>query len=169
MPYSEEDLSALMELHSDPEVNRFLAPGPHASGPVAFSPADVRARLARYMENNRMSRISGWKLETLDGVFVGRAGFSRLNNPDGYELGYVLKRSLWGRGYASEIARALVDWFFNHSSEPQLFAVVEQAHGASIKVLEKAGLRFWQDREIDGVACAYYRITRAEFLARSGV
>ena len=163
-PFSEDDFAALLHLHSDPEVNRFLAPGP-----VALSAEEVRARLVRYMDNNRTSRISGWNLETLDGVSVGRAGFSKLSDPEGFELGYVLKRQAWGKGYASEIAVALVDWFFAQTGEPRLFAIVEQAHTASIKVLERAGLRFWQDRDVDGVACQVYRITRTQFEARTSV
>lgn len=162
LPYCEDDFGMLLELHADPEVNRFLA-----SGPVPLGPEEVRRRLARYMAHNRTDRLSGWKLETLAGEPVGRAGFSRLDTPEGHELGYVVKRAAWGRGYATEIAIALVAWFFEQSDEPHLFACVEQGHDASFKVLQRAGLRFWQDREIDGVACRVYRITRDMFLRQS--
>lgn len=159
MPFSEEDLPALVALHADPEVNRFLAPGP-----VALQPGDVRDRLDRYLEDNQRHKITGWKLETLDGVLIGRAGFSKLKDPEGYELGYVLQRNAWGAGYATEIACALVAWFFEETAEPQLFATAEEAHDASIRVLQKAGLHLWQDREIDGVACRIFRVTRRQFL-----
>ena len=83
---------------------------------------EVRHRLGRYLEDHRLFGISKWKLETLDGAFVDRAGFSWQSRPQGFELGYSLKRSAWGRGYATEIAGALVGWFFEQRPEPHLLA-----------------------------------------------
>lgn len=156
MPFTEDDFLKLQELHSDPEVNRYLSPGP-----VIMSPEEVHQRLKNYAEDHVQSGISKWKLETLDGRFVGRAGFSWQSDPDGYELGYSLRRSAWGKGYATEIASALVAWFFDNTDQDHLIAYAVREHEASLKVMEKAGMRFWRDMDINGLACRFYRVDRA--------
>lgn len=158
LPFTADDYSFLLDLHSDPEVNRYLP-----SGPIALTPEEVRQRLNRYMESNRNTQVSGWKLATHDGTAIGRAGFFRMKDPNGYELGYVLKRSAWGRGYASEITSALISWFFEHTTEDCLFAYAEQVHAASLRVMAKAGMHPWQDRGVEGLDFRFYRITRAQF------
>lgn len=130
---------------------------------------EVRRRLGKYVEDHRQFGISKWKLETLDGAFVGRAGFSWLSSPRGYELGYSLKRSQWGQGLATEIARALVGWFSGQRSEPHLLAYAVADHDASQHVMHKAGLGFWQERKKHGLSCRFYRVTRQAYLAQRGI
>ena len=90
------------------------------------------------------------------------------------ELGYRLVRSAWGRGLASEGARALVDQAFADLGARRVVAECMAVHTASLRVMEKAGLRFvraFQQQSpvrIDGdehgdVECA---LTRVEWSAR---
>ncbi|WP_298963879.1 GNAT family N-acetyltransferase [uncultured Roseibium sp.] len=156
-PFLETDYELLKDLHSDPEVNRY-----HSPGLAPMADAEIRRRLKSYVEDHQRTGISKWKLETIDGDFIGRAGFSWQDKPDGYELGYSLKRAYWGQGYASEIARALVAWFFSHRTEDQMFAYAASEHEISFAVMEKAGLRPWMDMIKHGVSCRFYRITRQD-------
>ncbi|QFT31076.1 anhydro-N-acetylmuramic acid kinase [Labrenzia sp. THAF82] len=156
-PFLETDYELLRDLHSDPEVNRY-----HSPGLAPMAEAEVRRRLTSYVEDHRRTGISKWKLETIDEDFIGRAGFSWQNEPDGYELGYSLKQAYWRQGYASEIAIALVDWFFSHRAEDQMFAYAASEHQKSFAVMEKAGLRPWMEMTKHGVSCRFYRITRQE-------
>jgi len=155
LPFTEDDYPLLLELHSDPEVNRF-----HSPGPAMMCPEEVRRRLSDYVGDHRALGISKWKLETHDGTFVGRAGFSWQSDPEGYEMGYSFRRGAWGMGYATEIARALVAWFFERTSEDQLLAYAAIEHVASLNVMRKAGMDFWLDMEKHGRPCRFYRITR---------
>lgn len=159
LPFTEDDFALLQDLHSDPEVNRYLSPGP-----AIMDPEEVRRRLANYIGDHRLTGISKWKLETLDGTFIGRAGFSFKRDPGGYELGYSLKRAAWGQGYASEIAQALVGWFFDTLPYDHLLAYSVADHEASQQVMRKAGLHFWRDLEENGLTCRFYRITRQQYL-----
>jgi RimJ/RimL family protein N-acetyltransferase len=61
--------------------------------------------------------------------------------PGEVELGYGLRKPSWGRGYASEIAQALVRRAFGEMGIDRLVASVTVANVASVRVLEKAGLR----------------------------
>lgn len=156
MPFTEDDFVNLQELHSDPEVNRYLSPGP-----AIMSPEEVQRRLTDYAEDHVHFGIAKWKLETLDGHFIGRAGFSWQPKLEGYELGYSLKQSAWGKGYATEIARALVVWFFKNTEQDQLVAYAVREHEASLQVMKKSGMSFWQDLDVEGVPCRFYKVDRA--------
>ena len=155
VPFTEADFATLQELHSDPEVNRYLSPGP-----VVMSPEDVQRRLTTYAGEHLRTGLSKWKLEQLDGTFLGRAGFSGQSDPQGFELGYSLKQAAWGNGYATEIARALVSWFFENTTQDYLFAYALREHEASLRVMNKAGMRFWRDMEKHGHGCRFYRVDR---------
>jgi len=159
VPFAEDDYQNLRELHSDPEVNRYLS-----AGPAIMSPEEVQRRLRNYIGDHRLTGISKWKLETRDGEMVGRAGFTWMKDPDGYELGYSLKQVAWGRGYATEITRALVAWFFENTDETHLLAYAVREHAASLRVMQKAGMGFWQDKAKHGLACRFYRIDRATYV-----
>ncbi len=154
-PFEEGDFDLLFELHSDPEVNRYLAPGPSP-----MSAEEVERRLKNYVAEHRNSGISKWKVLTREGEFVGRAGLSWLTQPDGYEIGYSLKRDHWGKGYGTEIAKSLARWFFENTDHRFLIAFAHTDHLASLKVMEKAGFSYWFDMEKHDVPCTFYLIER---------
>lgn len=98
--------------------------------------------------------------------------------PDEPELGYRLRRSAWGRGYASEGSLALVDLAFTDLGASRVYAETMAVNRASRRVMEKTGLRFvrlfhadWPVRiPGDEEGDVEYAITREEWTRdRSGV
>ena len=75
------------------------------------------------------------------GAIVGDAGLHPFGGtgPD-VELGYTLARAAWGKGYATERGRALVEHAFGALGLPRVVAQVEPANAASRHVLEKLGM-----------------------------
>ena len=59
-------------------------------------------------------------------------------------MGYWLGEDFWGRGYATQAARALVDLFFKAGAEDELLVSVLASNTASRRVIEKCGGRFWK-------------------------
>jgi ribosomal-protein-alanine N-acetyltransferase len=57
------------------------------------------------------------------------------------DLGYGLARSFWGRGFATEAVKAIVDWALAQASIFRVWAVCDVENLASARVLEKAGLQ----------------------------
>ena len=57
-------------------------------------------------------------------------------------MGYRLHKKFWGKGYATELAKALIDWEFKHLSIDKIVAVIHPENKASQHVLEKAGMIF---------------------------
>jgi [ribosomal protein S5]-alanine N-acetyltransferase len=101
-----EDLDNLLELHSDPEVNRYLLP----TG--AWSKEIITTKLKRFIAHQETYGYSKLKVSLKNGTFVGRSGFEFWEETGETELGYSFKREYWGKGYATEAAHALVQWIF---------------------------------------------------------
>jgi RimJ/RimL family protein N-acetyltransferase len=57
------------------------------------------------------------------------------------DIGYVLSRSLWSRGYITEAAQAVVDWAINLNFVYRVWAVCDVENIASARVLEKVGMQ----------------------------
>ncbi len=146
-----EDADDLHELHSDPLTMRFVGPG----RPETREECDNR--LAAYIEEQYIRGWTKWRVQTMDGTTVGRAGFGAYGS--NRELGYTLRPDAWGHGLATELAQALVRWHTTHpdSERPSdLWAYAAVENTASRKVLEKVDFNFVDNREHQGTTCAFY-------------
>src|SRR5438128_12296035 len=106
-PFTEDDVDNLVELDSDPDVMRFINGG--RPTPRQEIESDVLPTFLGYYE--RFAGYGFWAaVETSTGRFVGWCHFrpAEADHPDEVELGYRLRRSAWGKGYATEGSRALV-------------------------------------------------------------
>lgn len=59
-----------------------------------------------------------------------------------WEFVYFLKRMAWGRGYATEIARRIIEYGFAKLNLPEVFTSVDNKHAAPIRVMKKTGMKF---------------------------
>ena len=151
-PFTADDFDLLADLHSDPEVQRYIG--------GTWSREQVQERLDHYAGAQTVHGYSKWTAYLPDGTFVGRAGVSVDKTTGEPEVGYSFARAHWGQGLASEAARGVVDWMWAKTAVPELtaFAVVENA--PSRRVLEKLGMIYEGDRVLHGELCALYRLTR---------
>jgi RimJ/RimL family protein N-acetyltransferase len=148
------DLPDLVTLHLDPEVSRFL-------GGVRTA-----AATARYLETNlghwADHGVGLWTLRTEDGAFAGRAGL-RYVDVEGVpelEIAYAFVKSLWGQGFATEIAMALAELWNTKRTDPSLVGIVMKGNVASEGVLLKAGLAYERDALFHGEICGVFRSCR---------
>jgi RimJ/RimL family protein N-acetyltransferase len=139
--FTEDDVDNLVELDSDPEVMRYITGGiPTSREEIA---TDYLPAFLRYYE--RYAGYGFWAvIEKETGAFLGWFHFRPApeSAPDEVELGYRLKRSAWGKGYATEGARALVHKGFAELDVRRVVASTMAVNHASRRVMEKAGLRF---------------------------
>ncbi|MXN63564.1 GNAT family N-acetyltransferase [Stappia sp. GBMRC 2046] len=143
--FSMSDLPLLKALHSDPEVNRHLVPGDEIQ-----SDAEAAERLDNFIHKQERFGFGQWKVETLDGEFVGRAGFLVFEQTSEIALSICLGTKHWGQGYASELAPKLIDWFFENTYYTHLIAFVLAGNEPSRHVMEKAGFTCTKRVLIDG-------------------
>jgi RimJ/RimL family protein N-acetyltransferase len=139
--FTQEDVDALTELDSDPEVMRYVTGGTTTSREEIENEI-LPAYLAYY---ERDDGYGFWAaVEKSTGAFLGWFHLRPPDPdvPDEVELGYRLRRSAWGKGYASEGSRALVERGFADLGVRRVFAHTLVVHQASRRVLERAGLRF---------------------------
>lgn len=141
------DLDAFAEIFADPEVCRYIGDG--------------KPRPRERVEQSLRNCIACWErrgfgpFAVLDeGRIIGdtllypiaRSGtdFSDLDarGPE-IEIGYRLAREAWGKGFATEAAKATMDWAFSPDGPnlPELIAVTYPENAASQRVLEKIGMR----------------------------
>ena len=134
------DADNLYALDSDPEVMRFLNGGEPT--PFDVIRDQVLPYFLTYYERNE--GYGYWAaIEKAGGAFLGWFHLRPPDDdPDAVELGYRLGRAAWGQGYATEGARALVHKGFTELGARRIIARTLAAHTASIRVMEKAGLRF---------------------------
>ena len=145
-----QDVEELLQLHSDPVTMRYI-------GGRVESRAESTARLGKYLDEQTSRGWTKWRVATARGVMIGRGGFGVYGRYR--ELGYTLRRDVWGQGLATELAQALVQW---HSAnlyaryEAELVAYAHTQHRASRRVLEKIGFAFTDTRDHNGVDVAFY-------------
>jgi RimJ/RimL family protein N-acetyltransferase len=86
------------------------------------------------------------------GDLIGVAGLETCTvlSGDDLELGFVLAREVWGRGLATEIGRAQLAYGFERLGRPRLLAMVAPENQASIRTIEKLGMRHQFDVRPDG-------------------
>lgn len=139
--FTDDDVENLVELDSDPDVMRFINGGrPTSRDEIEneFLPAvlDHYERFAGYgfwaAVEKSTDRFVGWfHLRPAEGAPPGEV-----------ELGYRLRRSAWGKGYATEGSRALIRKGFAELGVQRVVASTMVVNGASRRVMENAGLRF---------------------------
>ncbi len=138
--FTAADVDHLVELDSDPDVMFFI------TGGVPTSRAEVEqgiipAFLAYY---ERTPGFGFWAaIERNTGEFLGWFHFrpSPGQPADEPELGYRLRRSAWGKGYATEGSRALIAKGFTEHAVRRVLAETMVVNTASRRVMEKAGMR----------------------------
>ena len=134
--FRSDDFDDVLAYGSDPEVVRFMFFDPRDA-------AGTRAYLEHMLASQREEPRRTFELAVErdgDGRVIGACDLT-LEGEREADLGYILAREAWGRGHASEIARALVRAGFEQLGLERIFAVCAVGHAASARVLEKAGLR----------------------------
>ena len=164
------DVDNLACLDADPDVMRFI------TGGQATSRDTIKDKLLpAFLASYQRSDVYGcWAaIEKSTGAFLGWFHFEpRDGGPPGeIVLGYRLRKSAWGKGYATEGARALIRKGFTELTAQRVIAETMAVNLASRRVLEKAGLKliriFHQPRPypVDGreVGDAEYALSKAEW------
>jgi RimJ/RimL family protein N-acetyltransferase len=98
-------------------------------------------------------------------AFIGRIGIWRPDGWPGTEVGWLLGRDWWGRGYATEAAHASVAWAFERLDIPELISIIRPDNTRSIRVAERIGERYRGTTPFRGNQASIWAITRDEWEA----
>lgn len=133
--FTPDDLEWFVALHRDETVTRYLG----GTRDRAAATALLEQRVLHYYDEHPGYGI--WL--TTERTSGARVGFHLLNHIQGetiVQVGYALEPSAWGRGYATEMARAVLRYGYEDLGVPRIAAIANLPNVASHRVLLKAGL-----------------------------
>lgn len=136
--FEEADWQAVHSYASDLEVVRYVDWGPNTEEETKNF---IKRAVTYQKEQPRRHYDLATVLKAEDQI-IGGSGF-HVSDPDNREgwIGYVLNRHFWGKGYATETAKALLDFGFRQHKLHRIFATCYPANTASAHVLEKVGMK----------------------------
>lgn len=156
------DLDRLVELDADPEVMRYISGGVPNTRETYV--AELLPRMLAW-PHEPYGFMSAW----LEGEFAGWFHLRpSVADPSMLELGYRLRRALWGRGLATEGSRALVRHAFDALEQQAVDACFHPGNVASMRVMQKCSMHevgaFVHPRA--GIEVIRYLVTRADYERR---
>lgn len=148
-----EDTETIVKMFADPEVMRFIGDGNVIPRNIAEQSVN------RWNEYERKHSFSSWAVvRKEDDAFIGKCGFNYLPDNSDIELSYMLDEPYWGNGYASEIAKATLDYGLNKLDLKRVVALVYPQNSPSIRVIEKTGFKFEKEYDYKGIKMLMYAV-----------
>jgi RimJ/RimL family protein N-acetyltransferase len=133
-PATADDHAALLAHWTQPDVRRFLFDG------AAPSAAEVTETIEESVRDFAASGYGIWLIELGSSPgLVGTAGLRPLEE-SGLEIFYSLAPGAWGHGYATEAARAVVEYGLGPLGLPEVLAEVDEGNAASVAVVKRLGM-----------------------------
>ena len=154
-----EDLPQLIEQRSDPDVNKYLG-GTRLQNPEALAKR-LSFYISCYGTHGYGMCAMIWKPT---GEVIGSAGLQPLDGTDEVEVGYSMIKEYWGRGIGTEAARAWMKHGFTDHGLDRIVAVAHLGNQASMHIMEKLGMHYEKTEEHYGAECAFYAISKEEFM-----
>jgi ribosomal-protein-alanine N-acetyltransferase len=154
------DVDGLFQLDSDPEVHMYLGNKPVENKEQII--AVINFIRQQYVDNG----IGRWAIiEKETSKFIGWTGLKFIRELTNghinyYDLGYRLIQKYWGQGYASESAKASLDYGFDKLNLSEIYAMADCDNMKSNNVLKKIGLRFMETFYLDVKRHNWYKIER---------
>lgn len=153
--YEKKDKDDFINLFTDEAVMKYVGEG-------VLTRVEAEAFWKKLFETLYPQNFNIWAIfAKKDAGYVGHAGiYPRPTRQQDWEFVYFLQRESWGEGFATEIARRVIDYGFEELNLSEVFATVDDVHRASIRVLEKAKMRFLRREFDDDGRFSVYSIKR---------
>jgi ribosomal-protein-alanine N-acetyltransferase len=155
--FRQADLPRYGEIFNDPEVIRYLP-----IQPPGRTQEQVTAGHQRVGEHWRRHGYGLWAVcdPSVDEL-IGHCGLRQLEEIDETELLYAMARPYWNRGLTTEAARASLEFGFGRAGLNRIVALAVPENVASVRVMEKVGMRFEGETDLFGMHLVRYGIDRA--------
>ncbi|MGE0355976.1 MAG: GNAT family N-acetyltransferase [Burkholderiales bacterium] len=143
--FGERDLDALAAMYADAETMRHIGEG------RTLTRDETWRAIAGMLGHWALRGFGMWALELKStGELVGRAGFIDPEGWPGFELGWLLARPHWGKGYATEAARFALDHAVSSMGRRRVISLIRPGNERSSRVAEKLGMRVEGEIELLG-------------------
>lgn len=136
------DLDDLHAVNSNPNVMRHF--------PSVMTKEETAAQLERFRVHQAKEGFSYFAAEIREtGECIGFIGMARQTYESAFtpcvDIGWRLKESAWGNGYATEGAKACLEFAWNELKLPEVYAIAVLQNKPSFRVMEKIGMRYYGD------------------------
>lgn len=159
-PFEAADLPDVQRLFADPDVMRYIRP---------VRTADESREKLELMISQFHERGFGMfaVVDRREKVFIGRCGLQPLPGTDLLELGYTFFPSAWGKGYATEAAKAVMHRAFEEWGLEEVVALAAPENTASIHVMQKVGMHFEKTATFYDMSCVLYSLSKKKLIQPS--
>lgn len=150
-----EDAEALARVISDPETMRYY--------PAPFTRSQVEAWIQRNRQRYKDDGVGLWAMALKsNGEMIGDCGIIRqqVEEESLYEVGYHLRRDLWGQGLATEAAIACREWAFANLKVERVISLIRPENLPSQKVAERNGMKIWKEVNWRGLRHYVYSVQK---------
>jgi RimJ/RimL family protein N-acetyltransferase len=158
--FRQADLDAFAAIQADPDAARHIGDG-------RTNDRDTSWRLiAMFLGHWTLRGHGQYAVEQRStGTFVGRVGLWAPEGWPGLEIGWLIDPASWGRGYATEAARAVAATTFSELGRDRLISLIRPANAASIRVATKLGSIRTETIALDGATTDVYTVTPQTLIA----
>lgn len=150
------DAQPLLDIHEHPDVIKYVVSSSMRRG-ISGAWSSVAMMLGHW----QLRGYGQWTVvEKASGEVIGRVG---LWNPEGWpgvELGWIIRHSRWGNGFATEAAQASLDWAWRYLPVDHIISIIQPDNLASIRVAQKIGERLEKTQVVNGSEAHIYGIRR---------
>ncbi|HEX5129129.1 MAG TPA: GNAT family N-acetyltransferase [Usitatibacter sp.] len=154
-PFRNADHPSYAAMCADPEVMKYIGTGVTLTAPESW-----RA-MASMLGHWQLLGYGMFAAEVkATGELAGRVGFLDPPGWPGFELGWLLGREHWGKGYAIEGARACLDYAFGTLGRDHVISLIRPGNERSIRVAERLGERLSGEVELLGSKALVYEVRR---------
>lgn len=156
-PFTEDDIDDVFEMRSDPDLMRYIrAPQIERHQAQEW----IKLITSRWEEDGiGFCALIGRENEE----FVGWCGLWILKETNEIEIGYAIKRDLWGKGYATESARRILKYAFEDLGLSRVVGVAFPENSGSIGVMKKLGMKYVGIGSFYDGQLVQYAITSEEY------
>ena len=140
------DLDALFALYSDEETRQYF---PEKTLNVEETSQELEWFLSGHPQHPELGLWATTLKETEQ--FIGRCGLLpwSINGQSEIEIAFLLDKTFWGQGFATEAARGIVNYGFEHLGLSRLICLIDPQNTASIRVAERIGMTL--EQTLDGI------------------
>ena len=157
-PFTMDDLDAFFALRADADVMRYI------SSPTPTTLEGTRERLSQVIEQYGELGFGFFAVvRQSDERLVGWCGLAPIDSVPEIEIGYGFAPDCWGRGYATEAARAIIKFGFEDLGLTRIVAVAFPENTGSTNVMKKLGMSYVHVGRYWGADLVRYDITRELF------
>ncbi len=152
--FTEEDAPLIYKLNSDPDIVKYV------HEPVLKNEEEAKKILSENILPQYELNLGRWAIHTKSNYeFIGWCGLKYIKESGITDLGYRLLKTAWGKGFATEAAQYTLIYGLRDLKIEIITGMAHIKNIASLKVLEKIGMKFNKEDIIDGAPVKIYTLS----------